>query len=327
MKITSRLSTSSGVSTSRASVSWKKRLHVLIDRLRGDDKQSFVYLVANVDAIQRAASGMGPDSDKVDSHAGARVVVNLSSVHVPAFCAASKNKEATPYKNAYDLDAIAPAMGANAPSDRRRLVDAALPLSKSKKQTPASTYFGTVELHGAGIRFYGDICLVLKAKAITSDTVLLDRNSYDVLRSPAREEIDRQSDPKAQASARSDMLRDWRGLFKRDGGAMVAIKVLGLLGARERRLTTGQISEAVRDDEDYIEVLRHGSFAADELQEARISAADAAHDAFVGTRLRGRPVPRLEALIWRDRRGRAERALRSCGVPVVIVTTGGRTRS
>jgi len=144
-----------------------------------------------------------------------------------------------------------------------------------------------------------------------------------VIRSPVREEIERQSNPTA---ARSATVRGWSGLFKRDGALIVATKVIGQLGARPRRMTTGQISEATRDDEDYIEVLRHRSFAVTDLQEARISAADAAHDAWVESRMRSRPVPRMEALIWQERRAEAERALRSCGVSVIVVTTPGRTR-
>ena len=59
----------------------------------------------------------------------------------------------------------------------------------------------------------------------------------------------------------------------------------------ERRLTTGQISEAVLDDEDYIEVLKIGSFDVGALQEARVSAADAAAEAQVGAQLQMGPAP------------------------------------
>jgi hypothetical protein len=315
--------TPSRVSPARPTL-WKKHLSTLIDRLCLRDPDAANYVSANAQAIQRIASGKGPDSDNVDTHAGARMVVNLSSAHVPAFCAASRNKEPSPYKNAYDLDTLARANGEAVPvADRRRLVDAALPLSSAKKQTPESTYFGAIELNGAGIRFYGDICLVLKPQAVAADTVVLDRNSYDVLRSPVREEIERAPD---LAAARRATLRSWSGLFKRDGASIVAIKVLGLLGARPRRMTTGQISEATRDDEDYIEVLRHRSFSAADLQETRISATDAAHDAWVVSRMRSRPVPRIETLIWQERRAEAERALRACGVNVTVVTTSGRTK-
>lgn len=107
---------------------------------------------------------------------------------------------------------------------------------------------------------------------------------------------------------------------------MVALKALQVLGLRTRRYTTGQISEIVRDDEDYMEVLKIGSFGADKLQEARFSAGEAAHDALTGDRLRARPAPRLESLMWRNRRRRAEEALRRRGIRVRVVTTSGRTR-
>lgn len=109
-------------------------------------------------------------------------------------------------------------------------------------------------------------------------------------------------------------------------GAMAALRVFLTIGTRARRWTIGQMSAAIRDDEDYMEVLRMGSFGTAQLQEARVSSSDAAQDALVGSRLRLQPPPRLEALIWRNRRSRAEAALRAAGVPVRIVTTSGRTR-
>ena len=82
----------------------------------------------------------------------------------------------------------------------------------------------------------------------------------------------------------------------------------------------------MRDDEDYIEVLKSGSFGPGDLQEARISAEEAAHDALVASRLLRGPVPRLEAMVWRRRRSRAERVLRAAGVPLRVMTADGRTR-
>jgi hypothetical protein len=108
---------------------------------------------------------------------------------------------------------------------------------------------------------------------------------------------------------------------------MAAITVLQKLSMRDRRYTTGQIAEAVRDDEDYLEVLRIGSFGPDDLQEARVSAADAGHDALTGDRLLSAgPPPRMESIIWRERRAKAERELRRVGVELRVVTTPGRTR-
>src|SRR6185436_9841771 len=55
------------------------------------------------------------------------------------------------------------------------------------------------------------------------------------------------------------------GAWHDDLGTMVALKAVQVLGVRRRRYTTGQISEIVRDDEDYMEVLKVGTFGTDQL--------------------------------------------------------------
>lgn len=308
----------------RFAASWRAKLEQLVNRLARGNKGAIDYLIANARAVQQTVQGAGPDNTDISPRAGARMVVNLSSAYVPAFCTAQGSGDPTPYKNAYDVEQIERAKGQHKPvSTRRALVDSALPLPPG--QSPASTYFGAIELNGTGIRFYGDVCLVLREDRVSPNTVVLDRNSYDVMRAPVSDGVDLLPGSQ-QAAARSAILRLWSGLFRRDVGTIVAIKALGTYGPIERRLTTGQISEAARDDEDYVEVLRHGSFSPDDLQEARIASSEAAHDALVTARFPVRPTPRLEALIWRDRREHAERALRACGVPVNVVTTSGRTK-
>ena len=306
------------------SASWNARLEQLINRLVRSNKGGREYLIANVKAVQQVMQGSGPDRRAADARAGARVVVNLSSVHIPAFCEAQKKGDPKPYKNTYDIEQMACNKNNVAPpSERRKLVDSALPLPFN--QAPSDTYFGTIELNGSGIRFYGDVCLVLKFDHINPDTIVLDRNSYEVMRAPASDGVN--SLPCSQQSnARSAILRRWSGIFKRDIGTIVTIKTIDGYGAIQRRLTTGQISNAARDDEDYVEVLKFGSFSPNDLQEARIAAEEAAHDALITTRFPVKPAPRLEQLIWRDRREHAERALRACDVRVKIVTSGGRIK-
>jgi hypothetical protein len=186
-------------------------------------------------------------------------------------------------------------------------------------------YFGAVELSGCGMRFYGDICLVLHPSAVMDDTVVLERNSYDVIRAPVVGQI--HSYPTSVRDAeRKRHLRLWSGRWGHDLGAIASIKVLGALGLQGRRWTTGQIAAAILDDEDYIEVLKVGAFTKVDVQEARLGAAEAAHDGLVGSRLFMRPAPRLEALIWRNRRSRAEMILRAAGIGMKVVTTLGRAR-
>jgi len=303
---------------------WSTVLAKAIQKAAESDPQEGGFAEANIHAVEYVVAGRGPDADSSDPETGARMVVNIAAVHVPAFCEASRRDEPKPYKNGYDLNKYG--IGTRDPDYKpknREIVDDALPLDVGV--TPDNLYFGAVELNGCGIRFYGDVCLVLKPSAIQSNTVVLDRNSYDLIRAPIRDVVDAEPLDR-QADVRQSEAWKLRGLWEVDKGAMAAIKVMGTLGLRQRRFTTGQISEAVRSDEDYMEVLKINSFKTKALQEARFSAADAAHDALTGDRLSQRPSPRLEALMSRFRRRVAENALRDEGVSVRVVTTPGRTK-
>jgi hypothetical protein len=299
-----------------AGATWAQRLGRLIAPITKRNREDGAYAHANRDSVRRAILGRDPFGTWTHPTSGARMVVNLSSAHIPAFCNAVKRNDLRPYKNCYDLARL----GGRRVSKDRRLVDQALPVSDMTK-----VYFGAVELNGAGIRLYGDMCLVLKNDATDDATCVLDRNSFELLRSPVADEFAGRS-PADAVTARQRKLQFWSGLWTKDLGFIAAMKVLRSVGARDRRWTVGQISQAVREDEDYIEVLRMESFGPADLQEARLSSADAAHDALVGNRLLRGPIPRLESLIWRSRRIRAERALRVAGVVVRIVTAAGRTR-
>ena len=306
----------------KASADWDARLKTFVQGLVKNNEIDG-YTHANVDAILAAVAGRGPDKVKAAPNAGARMVVNIASVHVPAFCNASRIKDPKPYKNGYDLKNYR--IG-DSPADEklkcREIVDRALPLDEGVGAD--NVYFGAVELNGTGIRFYGDLCFVIKRDDLDDKTVVLDRNSYDLIRAPIRDAINSKPED-ARDQARKDEAWKLRGSWG-DIGEMTALKALQVLGPRTRRYTTGQISEVVRDDEDYFEVLKIESFGTDNLQEARLSAAEAAHDALTADRARSHPRPRLEALMACNRRRRAEEELRRMGVPVRVVTTSGRTK-
>lgn len=306
--------------TSIEARTWAERLDELMAAATRMGFAHTDYDSANRECVEHTLRGVGPDSPDRDPDlaAGARVVVNIPAAHVPDFCAASLRKDPKPYLNTYDLAPPDPPM-----SGKRQQVDAALPLPAG--QTPKDTYFGAVELNGCGVRFYGDITLVLRPAVIEATTVILDRNSYDVIRAPASQRIGARPDHE-QAQARQEVLASWSGEWRRDLATMATVMLMRALGSTQRRWTTGQISQSLCKDEDYIEVLKKGSFGAGDLQEARVSAADAAHDALVASRMARLPLPRLESMIWRHRRRRAEAALRAAGVPVRIVTTEGRVR-
>jgi hypothetical protein len=297
---------------------WSNELKNYLAILERQDPDLYKYTRANHMAMEAVVGGKGPDGDPI---AGARMVANISSAHVPAFCKPKPGSKA--YKNGYDLKRYyrigeAP----DREPKNREVVDDALPLGGV---TPDRVYFGAVELNGSGIRFYGDVCLVLSPESLHEDTVVLDRNSYDLIRSPLRDKINVQSGA-ARDALRQAEAENLAGIWKHDIAAMSAMKVLRVLGQRDRRYTIGQISETVCDDEDYMEVLKIDSFGAADLQEARFSAAEAAHDALAGDRLFTGSIPRAESLIWRSRRNRAEVELRDQGVRLHVVTTSGRTK-
>ena len=114
------------------------------------------------------------------------------------------------------------------------------------------------------------------------------------------------------------------GRWDKDAGNMGALKALQSLGLRTRRYTAGQIAEAVRYDEDYLEILKEHSFTSSDLEEARFSTAEAAYDAFTAERTNNGPLPRLESLMWLYRRRQAEQELGKEGVRVRVVTSLGR---
>jgi hypothetical protein len=280
------------------------------------------YVTANLSAIYSAMRGQGPDTGEVIPASGAHAVANMSSVHIPAFVRLSRQNAAKPYKNGYDLGKFV--VGDPTPAralKTREIVDRALPINGT---SPGNVYYCAVELNGSGMRFYGDAALVIKHGQTAEETIVLDRNSFDLARRPMSARIEAANDPAAE---RAQIAQEMSGSWKRDLHFMAATKVLPAAPLRTRRLTTGVISDAVLTDEDYIEVLRVGSFGIGQLKEVRFSGADAASDALIGDRLRVGFAPDLAALLWRHRRRRAERLLRRTGVRTVTVTTTGRARA
>jgi hypothetical protein len=88
----------------------------------------------------------------------------------------------------------------------------------------------------------------------------------------------------------------------------------------------GQISNAVLNDEDYVEVLRSRSFTVNDIAEVRTSATDAARESAIADRALHGPVPGALELLWRRRRLEAEQAMMDEGLTVRVVTASGRIR-
>lgn len=284
---------------------WKQKLNDLLSQLSGETK---AFGEANVEAVRRSCIGYGPDATVADPFSGARVVVNIASVHVPDFV---KNG----YKNGYDLGRYR--IGENRRSDKsktRELVDDALPV-----QDASNVYFGAASLSGSGIRFYGDICMVLKGDVIPSSTVVLDRNSYDLVRQPFSSVL--QSEPEKLKKKAREISGRWDELPE-----IAATKAVFPYSGKTRRMTSGQIAAEVLDDEDYIEVLKEGSFSHSDLETARVSAAEAAAASHIESKQTLGPAATAAELLFVAQRRQAIQALDANGVNVVVSTTSGRSR-
>ncbi len=298
---------------------WSKENERLIAQNSPPNSPLRDYAEANLEICRDIVSGRDLYKNKQDDESGAKMVANISSAYVPAFCDASKNDGVNPYKNGYDLGwfGIGDEKKQKGP---RELVDDALPLGG---RPPREFYYGAVELTGSGIRFYGDVCLVLRRSVLEEKTLVLDRNSFDLISAPLRDRIN--SGPLRDKAREEEALR-LAGSWEADVGDMAALKAFQTIGLKSRRFTSGQVAEAIRHDEDYLEIIKHKSFGAKDLEEARFSATDAAYDALTAERDTRGPTPRLEALLWRHRRRIAEEQLRDRNVPVRVVTTSGRSR-
>lgn len=301
------------------------------------------YDRANAEAVAQVVRGMGPDDSDPKAGAGARIVFNMACAHVPAFCERSLAGQGSPYQNAYDLkrqEYFPNVASAPRPLTRREEVDKALEHATGLKGP--EIYFGAVETSGTGVRFYGDMCLVLSTMPILSATStganaaatpdecwLLDRNSYDVLRPPAKAAIEGEMKRRGLTFevACGQQMRQWLGTLTNDLVRVATEKVKDILPNVRRRWTGGRISEAILQDEDYFEVLHKGSFGANDLLEVRVSAADAAAESDIANRERAGEAPALHEVEWRQQRREARNALVESNVAIRVITTPGRLKA
>ena len=287
------------------------------------------YVRANVDSVKQLLRGIGPDDTVPSDGAGASIVFNMSCAHVPSFCKDSTGGQ-TAYKNAYDL---------NKAGSKRQLVDevlASVCKSRGVGITKESIYFAAVETTGTGIRFFGDLCLVMRfrpdwenvdsplsAPTLDQQTLVLERNSYDLVRAPLQADVEESANPDA---ARVGIVENWVASWSSQLIDMIALRVMQKLPMEERRWTSGEIAGALLEDEDYCEVLFPRSFDVNELVEVRSTSADAAAEGDIADREQYGEGPGLHELQWRDQRRRARKAIAAAGIPVRIVTTSGRVR-
>lgn len=293
--------------------SWKDELKHFFSGAEPDPRSAIDMKQANGELIRKVMLGFGPDAARPDARTGQRLVFNVSSAHVPAVMLRG-------YFNTYDLKTI---VGTRGPSRLRMQIDGAI-AALGTGIGPKDIYFGAVELNGTGIRYFGDFCVVLTPD--DRSELMLITNSYDVHRDPTRSSVFLAHDPIRTSDNRVATLRNWAGNWPQDAPDMVVLKLAALISSTRRRLTTGTIAANVLADEDYIEVARNGSFKAPDIEEIRLSPADAAADARIGDRSLSGPTPSLAEALWRKRRRGAELASAQARITTRVVVTSGRDR-
>jgi len=224
---------------------WKQEVADEIASLDLKDPDREEFLRENIESVGQVIAGLGPDSSKPIDGAGARIVFNMSCKHVPDFCNDS-TITGSAYKNAYKLS--------SSPSPIRIAVDETVErcsamLGSSLAKEDIS--FAAIETSGTGIRFYGDMCLVLKPPSDMRQFLLIDRNSYDVTRNPIAQRVrDAVSLGVTGEQARVVEMSRWFGRWA-DLAHLLAMKIIRRLPLAARRWTTGQVAQAVLEDEDY----------------------------------------------------------------------------
>ena len=315
---------------------WVEALNAATDALAKRGTLQREYLDANIASVEQLIRGIGPDDTEPSDGAGACIVVNIAAEHVPSFCELSINNDKRPYLNAYQLRRV---------SAKRAIVDDAIVAACKAHGSVLNKQeicFAAVETNGTGIRFFGDMCLVLKyrpdwaslqpmlgirLRSAAQELRVLERNSYDVTRAPVAAEVG-----KAEAmglspeDARAEGIANWVGSWEEDLIPMLCRRLLQELPSTERRWTSGQIARAVLDDEDYCEVLFPQSFGAADLAEVRITAGDVAAEADITSRERSGEAPDAHEIVWRDQRRAARRALLRMGIPMRVVATNARRK-
>jgi hypothetical protein len=275
-----------------ADESWSERFKHWLERHAADE----TFAGANATAVEVI-------SRRRDL--GLRMAVNIAAHALLLFLRDGR------YKNAYERRAE---MGdAAAPSATRIAVDTAL---FPPPASAADYYFGAAVLGGTGVRYYGEYCVVLKEdpQVVPDDTLVLDRNSYDVMFEPLK-----------GCGPVDGIVKRLRGQWDDGLVAIVKMRILPALGAAPRLATSGTASDVLLHDENFVEVHKQGTFGPGAVHEVRESAADAAVDADLSGRHQRGDALSVEESIWLHRRHEVARALAARHIRARIIVTTGRT--
>jgi hypothetical protein len=233
-----------------------------------------------------------------DLETGLRMVVNITAFSL--YVVLKDNA----YLNLYER----PAIGGESrePSETRKHVDQMLGLG-------VRTYFGAAALGGAGVRYYGEYCMVLTLDQVAGRARLLDRDSFDI-----------ELEPLKSLPLTPERLAVLRGDWDADRIEMAVLRVLLELGHDLRLVTSGTVSDTVLRDQEFIEVHLEGSFAPREVEEVRESPDETAIEMSLRNR-RERAIPLTQTeQDWLLRRSWISEHLASYGIRHRIVTLHGR---
>jgi len=237
-----------------------------------------------------------------DRDAGPRAVINIGADALLEFLRTGR------YKNIYEK----PIVGGESrtPTPERRQVDGWLELEK-----PAETYFAAVALGGAGVRFYGEYCMVLHPANVPGGTRLFDRDSYDLLLPPLAGRSD--------AGTRR-LVATLRGTWDTDLVDMLLLKMLPRLPETHHLITSGQVSNLVMTDQEFVEVHLQGAIARNHIEEVRQLPEEAAVEASISQRRTAHQPPSLVELLWLSRRREVAQELAAHQLPYRLATSGGK---
>lgn len=306
-------------------VNWNKKATSLSPPAAPASATAHDYFAANVDMVRRTLNGKGPHSTSSPAP-GMRIVYNLPARHALSFLDHSSSLPGRgAYLNRTDVNrVIGKPLPKNSLRDRvDQAVCAAANVLRSSL-TPQTAYYGAMELNGTGIRYFGDVCLVLAPN--DDDPVMLIRNSYDLSVPPVVNRL-LPLTPIAQDRKAARIAIEWIGKWKSDACDMAIVKVMTHAAPTERRMTVGQVSKAILDDEDYIEIVRSKTFRPSDIEEIRLTAEDAALEARIADRIRVGGAPTSADMLWRFRRRWVDYAARQAGRVTRTVTSTGRARS
>ena len=239
-----------------------------------------------------------------NQESGLRMVVNISADALLSFLAARR------YHNLYENPVIGGVR--RSPSKEREEVDQLLGFGNEARDF----YFGAAALGGAGVRFYGEYCMAMKPSAVDprkTRTRIFDRDSYDLLLSPLKDE----PDPAALAQK---LAGDWGS----DLVDMLTLKLLPQLRGANGLITTGTVSEMILHDQEFVEVHRQKPIFPFDIEEVRHSPDDIAMEARIQARGNAGIPPTAVELLWLRQHEEVMKALEREEIRYRIVTLHGR---